>query len=94
MSLDFIKEPAVFERAFGSVWGFRIWRGLIVIGIGIFLGGAVFGVFHGYAILRADFGRAGEKPVSSGIPVEVPSSKPGCIIERSTVNGKVIQTCQ
>jgi hypothetical protein len=55
MSLDFIKEPAVFERAFGPKWGFRVWRGLVVLAVLAAVGGAIFGGLHGYATVRSDF---------------------------------------
>lgn len=54
MNLDFIKEPAAFERAFPR-YGFAIWRSLLVVGIVAFLGAVGFGALHGFAVLRTDY---------------------------------------
>ena len=68
MSLDFIKEPAVFERAFGQKWGLRVWRGLVMLAVVAAIGGAVFGGLHGYATLKADFSPHVETAQSSQRP--------------------------
>ena len=65
MNFDFLKEAAVFERALGKQWGFRVWRALIVVLVVCAFGGAVFGGIHGYATLRADFFPTPTIPVTS-----------------------------
>lgn len=64
MNLDFLKEPAMFERAFPK-WGFAVWRGLMAVGVLVFLGGVAFFGLHGFATLRADFGYSAVPPVAS-----------------------------
>lgn len=45
----------MFERALGPVWGFHVWRGLVVLAVLCMFGGAIFGLLHGIAVLRADY---------------------------------------
>lgn len=63
VNLDFIKEPAVFERAFPR-YGFAIWRSLIAVGTVAFLGAVGFAALHGFAILRTDYA-ASPSPAST-----------------------------
>jgi hypothetical protein len=100
MAFDFLKEPAVFERAFPK-WGFAIWRGLLVVGIVSFLGAVIFGGLHGLATLRSDYGpdartttpspTQAPQPARAEKPVpEIPMKSPdGAMGDNNTIYGNV-----
>jgi len=68
---NFPLGPDMLERAFGPIWGPRLFRLLAVVAIVILLGSAVFGGLHGFATLRADY-------TSSDKPAPTP---PGLLLE-------------
>ena len=74
MTFNLSTGPEVFERAFGPKWGFRTWRGLMALGVLCVIGATIFGVLHGYAMLRGDFRGPPVVQATNSVPRVPPKS--------------------
>lgn len=93
MNIDFIKQPALFERAFPK-WGFVIWRGVMTVGIMAFVGFVASGALHEFAALRDDFSsKAPTQTAESHQPNSTPIMPPSQSASRSGETAGIIIDC-